>query len=54
MPDFAFSDLLPIESAPDQTPYRLLTTDGVSTLSPCGPSATPMSSNAGSDHTVII
>jgi fumarate hydratase class I len=32
MPDFAFSDLLPIESAPDDTPYRLLTTDGVSTI----------------------
>ncbi|HET9658072.1 MAG TPA: fumarate hydratase [Kineosporiaceae bacterium] len=32
MPDFAFSDLLPIESAPDATPYRLLTTEGVSTV----------------------
>jgi fumarate hydratase class I len=32
MPDFAYSDLLPIESAPDATPYRLLTTEGVSTV----------------------
>lgn len=32
MPDFAFSDLLPIESAPDDTPYRLLTTEGVRTV----------------------
>jgi fumarate hydratase class I len=32
MPDFAFSDLLPIESAPDGTPYRLLTREGVRTV----------------------
>ena len=30
MPEFAYSDLLP--TAPDETPYRLLTTDGVSTV----------------------
>ncbi|MFZ0322856.1 MAG: fumarate hydratase [Actinomycetes bacterium] len=30
MPEFAYSDLLP--SAPDDTPYRLLTTDGVETV----------------------
>ncbi len=29
-PDFRYSDLLPL--GPDQTPYRLLTTDGVSTF----------------------
>ncbi len=30
MPDFAYTDLLPL--GPDDTPYRLLTTEGVSTL----------------------
>ena len=30
MPDFAYEDLLPIGE--DQTPYRLLTTEGVSTV----------------------
>ena len=30
MPDFEYSDLLPL--GPDETPYRLLTTDGVSTI----------------------
>jgi fumarate hydratase class I len=29
-PEFAYSDLLP--TGPDETPYRLLTTDGISTL----------------------
>jgi fumarate hydratase class I len=30
MPDFAYTDLLPL--GPDETPYRLLTTEGVSTV----------------------
>jgi fumarate hydratase class I len=30
MPEFAYTDLLPV--GPDETPYRLLTTEGVSTL----------------------
>jgi fumarate hydratase class I len=34
MPEFAYSDLLP--TAPDETPYRLLTTEGVSTVSAAG------------------
>ncbi len=35
-PDFAYKDLLP--TGPDQTPYRLLTTQGVQTVdSPAGP-----------------
>jgi fumarate hydratase class I len=32
VPEFSFTDLLPIESAPDDTPYRLLSTDGVRTV----------------------
>ena len=34
MPDFAFTDLLPL--GPDETPYRLLTTEGVSTVEAAG------------------
>jgi fumarate hydratase class I len=34
MPEFAYTDLLP--TAPDETPYRLLTTDGVSVVSGAG------------------
>ncbi|MBS2962442.1 fumarate hydratase [Actinocrinis puniceicyclus] len=34
MPEFAYSDLLPL--GPDQTEYRLLTTEGVSTVSAAG------------------
>jgi len=34
MPDFAYSDLLP--TGPDQTEYRLLTTEGVSTVQGAG------------------
>ena len=34
MPSFAYTDLLP--TGPDQTPYRLLTTEGVSTASALG------------------
>jgi len=34
VPDFAYTDLLP--TGPDQTPYRLLTPDGVSTSSALG------------------
>ena len=34
MPEFAYSDLLPIGA--DETPYRLLTTDGVSTVEAAG------------------
>ena len=34
MPEFAYSDLLP--SGPDETPYRLITTDGVSTVEAAG------------------
>jgi fumarate hydratase class I len=34
MPEFAYSDLLP--TAPDETPYRLLSTDGVSVVSGAG------------------
>ena len=30
MPEFAYTDLLPL--GPDETPYRLLTTEGVSTF----------------------
>jgi len=34
MPEFAYSDLLPI--GPDETQYRLLTTEGVSTVEAAG------------------
>jgi fumarate hydratase class I len=34
MPEFAYTDLLP--TAPDETPYRLLTTEGVSVVSGAG------------------
>ena len=34
MPDFEYSDLLPL--GPDETPYRLLTTEGVSTVEAAG------------------
>ena len=34
MPEFAFTDLLP--TGPDQTPYRLLTTEGISVVSGAG------------------
>jgi fumarate hydratase class I len=34
VPDFAYSDLLPV--APDDTPYRLLTADGVTTTTHAG------------------
>src|SRR5207237_9484589 len=34
MTDLAFTELLPI--GPDETPYRLLTTDGVSTVEAAG------------------
>ncbi|HZP52986.1 fumarate hydratase, partial [Actinocrinis sp.] len=34
MPEFAYSDLLPL--GPDETEYRLLTTEGVSTVSAAG------------------
>ena len=34
MPDFAYTDLLP--TGPDETPYRLLTTEGVSTVQAAG------------------
>ncbi|MCW2723804.1 MAG: hydro-lyase, Fe-S type, tartrate/fumarate subfamily, beta subunit, partial [Frankiales bacterium] len=34
MPEFAYSDLLP--TGPDETPYRLLTTEGVSTIEAAG------------------
>ena len=34
MPEFAYTDLLP--TGPDQTPYRLLTTEGVSVVSAAG------------------
>ncbi|MCW2599445.1 MAG: hydro-lyase, Fe-S type, tartrate/fumarate subfamily, beta subunit [Frankiales bacterium] len=34
MPDFSFSDLLP--TGPDETPYRLLTSEGVSTVEAAG------------------
>ena len=34
MPEFAYSDLLP--TGPDQTEYRLLTSDGVSTIEAAG------------------
>ena len=34
MPEFAYTDLLP--TGPDATPYRLLTTEGVSTVSAAG------------------
>ncbi|MCW2615173.1 MAG: hydro-lyase, Fe-S type, tartrate/fumarate subfamily, beta subunit [Frankiales bacterium] len=34
MPEFAYSDLLP--TGPDETPYRLLTTEGVSVVSGAG------------------
>ena len=34
MPSFAYTDLLP--TGPDQTPYRLLTTEGVATVSALG------------------
>jgi fumarate hydratase class I len=34
MPDFEYSDLLPL--GPDETPYRLLTTEGVSTVETAG------------------
>ena len=34
MTDLAFTELLPI--GPDETPYRLLTTDGVSTIEAAG------------------
>ncbi|MCW2584913.1 MAG: hydro-lyase, Fe-S type, tartrate/fumarate subfamily, beta subunit [Frankiales bacterium] len=34
MPEFAYSDLLP--TGPDETPYRLLTTEGVSTVEAAG------------------
>jgi fumarate hydratase class I len=34
MPEFAYTDLLPL--GPDETPYRLLTTEGVSTLEVAG------------------
>src|SRR4051794_38494926 len=34
MPEFAYSDLLPL--GPDDTPYRLLTTEGVSTVEAAG------------------
>jgi fumarate hydratase class I len=34
LPEFAYTDLLP--TGPDETPYRLLTTDGVSTTSALG------------------
>ncbi|HEY5136772.1 MAG TPA: fumarate hydratase [Candidatus Nanopelagicales bacterium] len=34
MPDFEYSDLLPL--GPDETPYRLLTTEGVSTVEASG------------------
>ncbi|MGZ6793052.1 MAG: fumarate hydratase, partial [Mycobacteriales bacterium] len=34
MPEFAYSDLLP--TGPDETPYRLLTADGVSTVEAAG------------------
>ena len=30
MPEFAYTDLLPL--GPDETPYRLLTTEGVSVV----------------------
>ena len=32
MPEFTYTDVLPIESVTDETPYRLLTRDGVSTV----------------------
>jgi len=34
MPDFVYTDLLPL--GPDETPYRLLTTEGVSTVEAAG------------------
>ena len=34
MPEFSYSDLLPL--GPDETPYRLLTTDGVRTIEAAG------------------
>ena len=34
MPEFSYTDLLP--TGPDETPYRLLTTEGVSTVEAAG------------------
>ena len=34
MPEFAYTDLLP--TGPDETPYRLLTTEGISVVSGAG------------------
>jgi fumarate hydratase class I len=44
MPEFAYTDLLP--TGPDETPYRLLTTEGVSTVAAAGRSFLQVSGGA--------
>ncbi len=44
MPEFAYTDLLP--TGPDETPYRLLTTEGISVVSGAGREFLQVSGNA--------
>ena len=46
MPEFEYSDLLPL--GPDETPYRLLSTEGVSTVEAAGRTFLRETSSIGS------
>ena len=50
MPEFAYSDLLPLGA--DETPYRLLTTEGVSTVEAVGRTAAAVIGEQPADLTL--